>query len=38
MILWDAVLLVLKKNVCVLDALLRIAEARVLLGRTKANI
>lgn len=38
MILWDAMLLLLKKNVCVLDVLLRIAEARALLERTKANV
>ena len=38
MILWDAMLLLLKKNVCVLDVLLRIAEARALLEWTKANV
>ena len=36
--MWDAMLLLLKKNVCVLDVLLRIAEARALLEWTKANV
>lgn len=38
MILWNAMLLLLKKNVCVLDALLKIVEHRALLGRTKVNV